>query len=169
MRKLSTTTHVLSDPSRLPDEARAAVQKTSSSGPSSSSSTSHLHSASSLTHRWHICYYRSMRSTHLILLFVLFCFLHQSGLESRTKQSAWVETQGRSHGESQGTNSAWAFCPCGSPLFQLRPFALYRPYLSSDDLLYYHTTMEESFMAKLIGDTPWRLDRGRICFFHHGA
>ena len=48
-----------------------------------------------------------------------------------TRQSPWVETvselkQGRSHGESEGTNFAWGFShcarfpPCGLPLFQLR-------------------------------------------------
>ena len=53
---------------------------------------------------------------------------------TRAKQSSWVETvpelkQGRSHGESEGANSACGFLfdarfvPCGLPLFQLRDFA----------------------------------------------
>ncbi|OWA49963.1 putative MLX-interacting protein [Hypsibius exemplaris] len=54
MRKLSTTTHVLSDPARLPNEARLAVQK----NPSGSSSQAHL---SSSTH------HRSTREKLIIL------------------------------------------------------------------------------------------------------
>ncbi|OWA55609.1 Carbohydrate-responsive element-binding protein, partial [Hypsibius exemplaris] len=45
MRKLSTTTHVLSDPARLPNEARLAVQK------NPSGSSSQAHSSSSTHHR----------------------------------------------------------------------------------------------------------------------
>ena len=68
MRKLSTTTHVLSDPARLPDEARQAVHRSSSM--TSLSSLSHSGSSASTPHSatWLTAYAITRR---ILFLFVL--------------------------------------------------------------------------------------------------